>query len=72
MGVGNMGLPGLLLIAVFLGILALPFLVGKLANSRGRSFSLWTILSFLLTPLLGWIQLLVGSEKPKPSNGNFY
>ena len=56
----NIGLPGLLLIAV---VLILPFFVGMSARKRGRSFWLWTLLSFFMSAIIGWLLLLAVDEK---------
>jgi len=51
---------------VFISWIALSFIVGVYANSRGRNGVVWGILAFLLSPLLSWL-ILLAMGRPGPN-----
>lgn len=51
---------------VFIFWIALAFIVGIFANSRGRSGLAWGLLSLIFSPLLTWL-ILLALGKPGPN-----
>jgi|TARA_B100001250_G_scaffold217039_1_gene186209 hypothetical protein len=58
-----MGSGELLVIIYYIVILILCFLCGKFASNRGKSFWGYFFLSFFLTPLIGFIAVLIVTRK---------
>lgn len=52
----------LILLYVLVGMIVGPLLVGKYADSKGHSFALFFLISFVATPILGFIVALVAPE----------
>ena len=52
-----------MLLAIF--FLLLPILVGCWARDRGRSFLMWLLLSFIITPFLAAIVLIILPKKDR-------
>lgn len=66
---GALGPFEILLITVLIGVFAFvpSLLVGWLASRRGRSGLGFFLLSLLLTPVIGFIVVLLVSDRPKPT-----
>jgi len=61
----NIGLPGLMLIAL---LFLLPLLVGWVASKKGRSFLLWTVTSILISAIGGFLLLIIAEETRRLSS----